>query len=226
MCFYILSTFQQMDRKNTIKTVDTDVLILSISIFHKLKDLLEELWIDFGIVKNRRFFPVHEIYQHLGEEKALALPFFHAFTGCDQVSFTSFVSKNSAWKIWNFFDEATPIFMNFSDQPTIEDVKKAMPSVNRFTVLLYNKASNSLTTNECGRELFYQGREIDEIPPTETALWKHTCRSAYITGYDWSQSAIPKKKLSSPEEWGWKFQDAKYTLIGLSYQERLLQLEI
>ena len=111
--------------------------------------------------------------------------------------------------------------MNFSDKPTIEDVKKAMPSVNRFTVLLYNKTSNSLTTNECGQELFCPGREIDKILPTETALWKHTCRSAYIAGYDWSQPAIPKKKLSSPEEWSWKFQDTKYTLIGPSYQERL-----
>ena len=65
----------------------------------------------------------------------------------------SFVSKNTEGKIWNFFDETTPTFMKLSDQPTIEDVKKAMPTINRFTVLLYNKASNSLTTNECRREL-------------------------------------------------------------------------
>ena len=51
-----------MDKKTTIKTVDADVLILSISIFYKLKDHLEELWTDFGIGKNRRFFSVHEIY--------------------------------------------------------------------------------------------------------------------------------------------------------------------
>ena len=112
------------------------MLILSISIFHKLKDHLGELWIDVGIGKNRRFFPVHEIYQHLGEEKTLALPFFHAFTGCYQVSFMSFVSKNTAMKIWNFFYEATPVFIRLSDQPTIEDVNKAMPTINRFTVLL------------------------------------------------------------------------------------------
>ena len=51
----------------------------------------------------------------------------------------SFASKNTAGKIWNFFDETTPTFMKLSDQPTIEDVKKAMPTINRFTVLLYNK---------------------------------------------------------------------------------------
>ena len=111
--------------------MNTDVLILSLSIFHKLKEYLEELWIDFEIGKNRRFLHVHEMYQHLGEEKALALPFFHAFTGCNQVSFMSFVSRNTAWKIRNFFDQATPIFMKLSDHPTIEDVKKAMPTINR-----------------------------------------------------------------------------------------------
>ena len=82
----------------------------------------------------------------------------------------SFVSKNTAWKIWNFVDEATPVFMKLSDQPAIEDVMKAMPTINRFTVLLYNKTFNSLTTNECRRELFCQEREIDKIPPTEAAL--------------------------------------------------------
>ena len=127
------------------------------------------------------------------------------------MSFMSFASKTTACKIWNFFDEATPVFMKLSDQPTIEDVKKAMPTINRFTVLLYNKTSNSLTTNKCRRELFCQGREIDKIPPTEAALRKHTCRSAYIAGFDWSQSTIPKKELPFPEEWGWKFQDGKYT---------------
>ena len=100
------------------------------------------------------------------------------------MSFMSFVSKNTAWKIWNFFDKATPVFMKLSDQPTIEEGKKAMPTINRFTVHLYNKISNSLTTNECRRELLCQGREIDKIPPTEAALWKHRCISAYIAGYD------------------------------------------
>ena len=44
----------------------------------------------------------------------------------------SFISKNTAWKIWNFFDEGTSVFMKLSDQPTIEDVKKAMPTINLF----------------------------------------------------------------------------------------------
>ena len=76
---------------------------------------------------------------------------------------------------------------------------------------MYNKTSNPLTKNECRRELFCQVREIGKIPPTEAALRKHTYRSAYIAGYGWSQSTIPKKELPSPEEWGWKFQDGKYT---------------
>lgn len=49
-------------RKVVIKTVDTDVLVLGISQFHYLKERLEELWIDLGTGKNRRFYPVQKIY--------------------------------------------------------------------------------------------------------------------------------------------------------------------
>ena len=63
-------------KKITIKIVYTDVLILSTSIFHKLKDHLDELWIDFGIGKNRRFFPVREIYQHLGGRESTSITIF------------------------------------------------------------------------------------------------------------------------------------------------------
>ena len=74
-----------MDKKTTIKTVDADVLILSISIFYKLKDHLEELWIDFGIGKNRRFFLFMKYTNILGKRKNQHYHFFmhlQAVTRC------------------------------------------------------------------------------------------------------------------------------------------------
>ena len=138
----------------------------------------------------------------------------------------SFVSKNTAWKIWNFVDEATPVFMKLSDQPTIEDVMKAMPTINRFTVLLYNKTFNSLTTNECRRELFCQEREIDKIPPTEAALQKHTCISAYIAGMTGVSQPFQRKNYHLQINGAGNFKTENIALIGRSYQKRLLELEI
>ena len=80
-------------RKLAIRTVDTDVLIMSIGLFSNIG--AEELWVDFGAGKDRRFFAVHEIHRKIGERRAKALLFFHAFTVCDQVSFLSHVTKSN-----------------------------------------------------------------------------------------------------------------------------------
>ena len=69
--------------KVIIRTVDTDVVILSIANFHQL--CLTELWISFGAGKHH-YIPSHQIAVNLGEEKCRDLTFFHVFTGCDTVS--------------------------------------------------------------------------------------------------------------------------------------------
>ena len=76
-------------RRIVLNTVDTDAVTLAISLFNEIGDGLDELWIDFGVGRNRRFYPVHSLYHQLGQDKAKAkaLRFFHSFTGCDQVSF-------------------------------------------------------------------------------------------------------------------------------------------
>ena len=105
---------KQGHRKMVIRTVEADVLVLAVSVYEQLQEEMEELWLDFGAGKNRKFFPIHETLEHIGECKARGLPFFHAFTGCDQVSFLSHVTKSAAWKVWNLFDGVTPIFAALS----------------------------------------------------------------------------------------------------------------
>ena len=57
--------------KITVRTVDIDVLVIAVSVFARLKDQLEELWIDFGTGKHRQFIPIHSIFINLGESKAI-----------------------------------------------------------------------------------------------------------------------------------------------------------
>ena len=87
---------KQGHRKMVIRTVDTDVLVLAVSVYKQLQEEMEELWVDFGTRKNRKFFPIHKTLENIGECKARALPFFHAFTGCDQVSFLPHAPKSAA----------------------------------------------------------------------------------------------------------------------------------
>ena len=181
-----------------IRTIDTNVLVLAISTLDKLQSFIEELWLEFGAGKNRKFFPVHDIYEELGKPKAMGLPFFHGLTGCDQVSFLSHVTKGNAWKVWKFYDEVTPYFASLSNQPSLDEVRAAMPTLERFTAILYDRTLNSVTTNACRGDLFCKGRSIDNIPPTSAALIKHALHSVYIAGHVWAQSTILPQYLSSP----------------------------
>ena len=183
-----------------IRTMDTDLLILAISLFEDLG--LEQLWMDFGSGKHRVFLPIHEM--HLGEIKRLSLRFFFCFTGCDQVSFFAHVSKKTAWKIWELFPDVSEAFASLSDQPTEADIEKAMPALERLVILLYHRTSNCLAVNECRRELFSNGRSCDNIPPTHTAFLQHVRIAVFIAGHVWAKSLIPMQNLPNFTEWGWK----------------------
>ena len=68
--------------KVMIRTVDTDVVVIAIGMFSSLN--LSELWISFGTGKNQCLLSTHSICGAIGAAKCNGLPFFHAFTGCDQ----------------------------------------------------------------------------------------------------------------------------------------------
>ena len=61
-----------------IRTVDTDVFVVLVGIFHDLAQHLPgmQLWVDFGTGKHLCYFHSNSKCQGLGEEKADALPFF------------------------------------------------------------------------------------------------------------------------------------------------------
>ena len=69
----------------SIRTVDTGVVVLAVASAQRLS--LSELWIAFGTGKNFRFLACHEMARALGPNRCIGLSLFHAFTGCDTVSF-------------------------------------------------------------------------------------------------------------------------------------------
>lgn len=122
-----------------IKTVDSDVVIIGIAVFFKLQ--VEELWIEFGAGKSLKFIPIHEVARSLGPDKAYALPFFHAFSGCDTTSSMSGKGKKAFFDTWNVLDkEVTPVFTRLSliDFPhDITDLE--MEAIEKYVVCLYSK---------------------------------------------------------------------------------------
>ena len=111
----------------------------------------------FNFVTDPIIDPNYEFRHH---EHSEAFQYFSS--GCDQISFLSRVTKKSAWNLWEVFPEATATFVRLSQQPSLEDVNEALPILERFTVLLYSRSSNCLTTNECRREIFCKGRSTED----------------------------------------------------------------
>ena len=72
------------------------VVVIAIALFTRLN--LKELWIEFGTGNNKVIYPVHLICNNLGSGKCKALLFFHALTGCDQVSYFNICKKKVEWK--------------------------------------------------------------------------------------------------------------------------------
>ena len=70
-------------KKIKVVTVDSDVVIIAMFVFFSLQrqKQFEELWVEFGSGKDKKWIPIHSYAELLGERKCMALPFFHAFTG-------------------------------------------------------------------------------------------------------------------------------------------------
>ena len=95
----------------TICCTDTDFVVLSVATFQQLG--LEILWIGFCMNKDFRWIPIHANSKDLGI-RAVGLPFFHAFTGCDTVSAFRGKDMKSAWQTWEVFPDATDVFTRLS----------------------------------------------------------------------------------------------------------------
>ena len=108
--------------KVMIRTVDSDVLVLAITAVQQLS--VDEIWVALASGKSFRYLPAHEMARALGPEKCIALPFLHAFSGCDTVSSFAGRGKKTVWEIWNIFEEVTQAFCTLASTPdpsTVDD---------------------------------------------------------------------------------------------------------
>ena len=162
--------------KVSIRTVDTDVVVLAVASAHRLN--IAELWIAFGAGKKFRYLPAHEMADALGPDRCVALPMFHAFTSCDTVSCFGGRGKRTAWDMWNAYDEVTPVFCALAATP--ETVENWLGPLERFVVLLYDRTSSQEFISGATKQLFTEkGKAIDRLPPAQAALLQHTKRAAY-----------------------------------------------
>ena len=136
------------------------MVVLALAASRRLSHI--HLWIAYGVGKHFRYLAAHEIATTLGPSKCRALPFFHALSGCDLLSFFHGKGKKTAWATSKNLDAVTEAF--FSLRSTAQQIKPYFELIEQFIVLLYDRTTTHTSVNQARKELFAQkGRAIDLI---------------------------------------------------------------
>lgn len=196
-------------RRIKIRSNDTDVLVLAISIVSLLQ--LDELWVSHGSSTNLHYFPAHTIATALGRNKARVLPLFHSLTGCDTVSFFNGRGKKTAWDVWNVYPALTPVLTTLMEMPDVVVDDACMSTIERFVTLMYDRTSSLSKVNEVRQELFCKkARTLENIPPTRASLVQHVHRAVLQGSYIWGQTLLKEPTLPCPSKWGWQQEEGRW----------------
>ena len=210
---HVLSCVQEGHTQVVVRTVDTDIVVLSTSVASRLRNYgMEELWISFGTGKDFRHIPIHELARGLGDDRSVVMPLFHAMTGCDTVSYFANIGKKTAWQRWNSFPEMTEalLMLQVADELEPEALpESACQTIEKFVVSLYDKSiaiqEEAASVNASRKNLFAsKGRAVDHIPPSFGAFVMHLKRSIYQGKLIWGRLLEPAPETPNPELWGWK----------------------
>ena len=161
-----------------------------------------DIWIAFGTGKDFRFYSINGLCATLGESRSRALPVFHALTGCDTTSAFRGKGKKSAWQAWQTYEKITDTFQLLATHPFehLNVHSDHFQTIERLTVILYDKTSALSLVNEARMKLFcHKSRSMDRIPPTQNALLQHTRRAVYQAGI-WTSSTQVQQVIPSPQD--------------------------
>ena len=197
---HLFHSVRRGNKKILIRTVDTVVLVILLGEFDKVSEICPDLdlWIALGMGKDFAFYSINTIYNGNSAKKAQSLPVFHAFSGCDTTSSFNGKGKKSVWEAWKAFPEVTNAFLFIRENP-FEQIDIDSPhfeTLERFTVIIYDKTSGCQDVNESRRELFCKkSRNLENLPPTQDVLAQHVKRVIFQSSV-WSlssdlQCAIP-----------------------------------
>lgn len=188
-------------KRIAIRTVDTDVVVLAVSFFHRLN--ISELWIHFGVGKAVQLIAVHELSVALGSGKCLALPVFHSLTGCDTTSSFCGKGKKSAWEAWTSYPVVTEAFLNLNDAD--DCLADATISVlERFIIIMYDRTSECVSLDTARMQMFTKkSKSLESLPPTSDSFLQHVKRAVYQAVHCWGHCMEKQPHFPDPSEWGW-----------------------
>lgn len=194
-----------------VRTVDTDVVVVLVGVYHRFVSWYPDLdlWVGFGAGRHFRYYHINSVCLELGEDKCQALPFFHAFTGCDVTSQFNGKGKKSAWKTWKSLPISTEGFTTASSSPFVplETSSPVFRLIEQFTCAMYDNTTHHSKVNYLRQDLFpNRVKLMERLPPTQNALLQHVNRCVYQASI-WTESLKPVIAAPSPAGFGWSKSD-------------------
>ena len=204
-----------MRRRETImvRTVDSDVVVILVGFFMQFlqcsKDI--KLSVDFGVSDSRIVINIKVCFNHVGKEKALALPFFHALSGCDSTASFFKKSKISLYTSWMkspSCDEITNAFKRLSWLPTEKDIEMSLPVIFKFIGSVYGYKTDATDLDLFRLQLFKtsSNNNFRELPPSKEGLELHIRRCSYQSGWVWGNSTS-QEQVPPVRDFGWTVQE-------------------
>jgi len=72
-----------------------------------------------------------------------------------------------------------------------------MQLIERFVILMYSKGCGAACVNEARQRLFTSGsRSLENIPPTQTALFQHVKRALLQGSFFWRQATSVHQEVA------------------------------
>ena len=155
-------------------------------------------------VEKTRDIPAHEISKNIGPQKSLALPLFHALTGCDTTSAFLGHGKKSAWAAWEATPDLTESLVTLTSVPEQINNDVHVQRLEHMVVIMYSKSCGSSRVDEARYHLFSNGtKSLENLPPTQAALIQHIKRALLQASFYWNQATAVQQDIPEFNAWGW-----------------------
>ena len=171
-------------------------------------------WIDFGLGDYRKLISIKHSYGMMGDSICLALPFFHAFSGCDSTCSFYRKTKKNLFDHWMTYPEHEVLtlllaFQQLSWQPLPTVIEAQFPVIEKF--IDYSFGQNDQNSVDNARYIIFSSSpnsNLRELPPSQTALKEHVLRSAYQSGWIWG-TTLSSQEVPPLTDMGWIYNENK-----------------
>ena len=165
-----------------------------------------------GVKDHIRYMPVHAVIQKLGHKLCIALPAFHALTGCDTTSSLAGVGKKKASTALCRSEQHQEGLGMVGQMATLDEVFKMKGE--EFICSLYPAAKKATrSADELRYLMFCQMRHKSELLPPRTDSVVQYVRRVCYQAFNWGQALTTNTmlELPSPIGNGWEMVEGLLT---------------